>query len=290
MELEQLPLGTSPGGPAEDENRDQDAEEARVQAIRDDLDRRYREEEEREQAERAERAARHREEEERERAEQAARQQALRKRGEKIIRIALRKLLDGDHRGAWRTLKLTRSKPKASSPDDLFYPAILSDDALLLTAIELEDRIDWSLEREVSEQDRIARSATLQSANLIDFDELELQLAPSALPSNRPIEVGVIYSITMPDGEVYIGKTTRDVETRWSEHLREAEAGDRKPKSLALRYWQEQGRSHDIRWALEETVLGWSEEDLSNAEKRWMRMGTLNVMDAVRVATLYPNI
>lgn len=142
----------------------------------------------------------------------------------------------------------------------------------------------------MEERRREESEALLSSAGLIDFEDLDRKLAQSSNASNRPVVVGIIYSITMPDGEVYVGKTVRDAEARWAEHRQEAKSGDRKPKSLALRYWCAQGRDKDIRWRIEETVMGWSDDDLANAERRWMRMGTLNVMDAVRAATLYPEV
>ena len=73
------------------------------------------------------------------------------------------------------------------------------------------------------------------------------------------------------------------------EHRREAVAGDAKPKSRALRYWMRQGRESDIQWRVEEMVRGWEQKDLDQAERRWMRMATLNVMNASRAATLYPD-
>lgn len=224
-------------------------------------------------------------------------EQTWRARGEELIRSSLESLLAGEQRAAWQALHITGDADKAAALAlpwgfnqlGLYCAAIQWDEALRTTADELAARIHWSCEAEEAEHERARRANTLQTASLVDFEDLDRQLAQTSALDNRPTPVGVIYSITMPDGEVYVGKTTRSVETRWREHRGEAEAGDGKPKSRALRYWCAQGRERDIRWNLEETVLGWSEDDLANAEKRWMRMGTLNVMDATRVATLYPD-
>jgi hypothetical protein len=221
----------------------------------------------------------------------------LQEPGKMIIQSALDLLLRGDHRRAWQALYSDvpsddtvegRLWQRLNADRLPFGEAIGTDPAMASTAVELSRRIDWSREREIAERQREIHGERLRSAGLIDFDQLDRALASNGGAGRRPALVGVIYSITMPDGEVYVGKTARDPEVRWEEHLREADAGDMKPKSLALRYWSAQGRAHDVRWRVEERVMGWGEEDLDCAEKRWMRMGTLNVMDALRAATIYP--
>lgn len=251
-------------------------EEARRQAVIDDLARRYEEDERRELA------------------EAEARRLHLVEQGRRRIHAARESLLDGDHRAAWLALHDPRADRQSNLaaaevvPD--FCLEIRSDDTLHATAIELALRIDWSgdLERERASERRHIK--LVEQAGLVDFGELDRRLCAPGTADNRPTVVGVIYSITMPDGEVYVGRTVRAVECRWAEHRREALSGDRKPKSRALRYWVAQGRDADVQWRVEERVLGWDDQDLAAAERRWMRMATLNVMDASRAATLYPDV
>lgn len=221
---------------------------------------------------------------------------AVRSRGVEHLRAAEASLRAGDHRRAWQDLHrnvthflMDDAPPDVALKGPNFWPEIEANAEVLETAKRLEQRIQWHYRLEQAE---VAREARDDSATdpIIDFDSLDAHIAQSTPDRGRPRVVGIIYTITLPDGEVYVGKTTRDAQVRWDEHAREAAAGDEKPKSLAIRYWMRQGRAGDIRWRVEESVLGWSDEDLAAAEKRWMRIGTLNVMDATRAATKYPAV
>jgi hypothetical protein len=235
----------------------------------------------------------------REQAMEAKRAQvmAIRSEGIKHLRASEASLRAGDHRLAWQLLHrdcewffVDEAPPRGVLKGSEFWPVIEADPEVRNTAMLLEQRIQWSFKHEQEQAAREARGSDLASDPLIDFESLDAHITQSSRERDRPRVVGIIYTITMPDGEVYVGKTTRKDTTRWSEHAREAAAGDRKPKSLAIRYWTHQERAGDIRWKVEESVLGWSEQDLAAAERRWMRIGTLNVMDAKRAATKYPSV
>jgi len=254
---------------ADREAQEQLAEQHRVQRVVDDLAQRYRADEARE----------------REEAEEADRMRRERARG--ILQRAVEQLKAGDHRRAWLTLR--ESSGSCAAEVDTYCADLMADKGLRATAIDLNTRIQWSRNREEVYLANAAHDDALASETIIDFEELDRALSDQDETLGRPREIGCIYSIRMPDGQTYIGQTAREANLRWEEHRREARAGDSKPKSLALRYWMAQGRESDIQWKIEETVRGWGQEDLDQAERRWMRMATLNVMHASRAATLYPN-
>ena len=218
---------------------------------------------------------------------------------EKRTERALATGAEQDHRAAWYQLHLTVLGLKsigtemgpAHEPYERICESMLG---LLKHSTENEAWLvgDWLGGIAEEHQDRLAEAI---GVDLPKLQALANDLSPASPASpaseyrNRPNLVGYVYTLTMPDGQVYVGKTDRTPDERWAEHRKEAAAGNGRPVYRALRYWAAQGREPDIRWRVEEEVQGWGPRDLSIAEGRWISgIGTLNVMSAARVATVYP--